>query len=122
MAKQVFILLSVLTGFFLVPGVTYGCGSNPGKEAASCCQERQARGKDEQSCCAGHHSKKSADNDHDKGCSHHFCHCSSVSATVLSYSDSVKHYLLVIPKKEYHLSDFVLSSGFHSIWLPPKIS
>jgi len=122
MTKQVFILLFILTGFFLMPTITYACGSESGKAETACCKEGKACDKENKSCCAAHQSKNGADDDCGGGCNHNSCHCPSVNAPALSYGEGVKSYIFTAQKERSFLPGFVLSSGFPSTWLPPKIS
>jgi hypothetical protein len=122
MTRQVFILLSVLTGFFLMPKLTYACGANSDKVETVCCKEGRVCDQDDKSCCADHHSKNRADDDCGGQCNHGSCHCPSVTAPALPDGEGIKRPIFIPQKQRYYLADFVLSSGFHSIWLPPKIS
>jgi hypothetical protein len=122
MAKQVFILLSVLTGFFLLPKSTYACGLESTTVETVSCQEGKVCAKENESCCAGHHSKTGSDDDCGGQCNHNSCHCPSVTATTVPYYEGLKHFIFAMGDKISYFPGFVLSSGFHSAWLPPKIS
>lgn len=130
MCRKLKILLSMfLFGLFLVPIEVSACvtsHTNHPKEII----------KVEKSCCDdssdGHHNKQSCkkdcckDNAGDSGCSgncgHNSCHSSSPTYLIHGIQDSQKA-LLFGDKKSFPLyKQSYYSSGFHSIWQPPKIA
>src|SRR5699024_4355646 len=94
------------------------------KSTENCCRECQKNqdcSHSDNACCLEHHSNKNQKKGCEGNCNHSACHCPTVNVPFLSNSRTQKHYF---SKKtnQNHLLYFVLSSGFHSIWIPPKIS
>jgi len=95
------------------------------KSTDNCCLECQ---KDEhcsnsmKSCCLEHHSNNSQNNGCESNCNHSGCHCPTVNVVPLPNNSGTKKDLILKETNQNHLLDFILSSGFHSIWIPPKIS
>jgi hypothetical protein len=120
MAKQVFILLVIFTGFFLVPKLSYSCVSKPVVKT-SCSQQGKNCAKDK-TCCGDHHSKKDSNDNCGGNCPHNSCHCPASNLTiVLPHKQGIDYGDYGAEKQTYYSPGFVLSQGFHSIWLPPKI-
>jgi hypothetical protein len=119
MAKKVFILLSVLTGFFLLPKSTYACGSRSATVETSSCKDMVCD-QENKSCCA-EHPGRSTNDDCGGQCNHNACHCPSVCPIAIPYISAIEPFTFGRQKQSF-LFHFALSSGFHSIWQPPKIS
>ena len=124
MTKKFHILtLFVLLGFFLLPAIALACE----KEAVkSCCSKEMSSSKTEKKdCCKNSHHSKNKDNDSCGGkCGHSNCTVASAHYTVL-FLNEIKlrnNFDFSEEKQNYYHSQANLSSGFHSIWLIPKIS
>jgi len=117
--NKIYIILIVLLGFFLMPSASYACGSGSGKH--SCKMEMSSKSK-MQDCC----SKKS--NSKNKGCSgkcgQSMCSVSSVNIGITS---SIQYGILNTAfnfsekKQNFSHAISVLSDGYTSLWLIPKI-
>ncbi|QEC73291.1 hypothetical protein FSB73_18065 [Arachidicoccus ginsenosidivorans] len=105
----------------MMPNMSYACNSTSGKTETSCYEKGKVCDKADKSCCAEHHSKKGAHDDCGGGCNN-ACHCPSVTAVALLFKSAAKNNIFVNSKQQSYIPEFILSSGFHSIWLPPKIS
>ncbi len=125
MTKRFHILvLIVIIGFFLMPMLTYACEMKSGK---SCCdKEASTSNKEKKECCKiTNHSKNK---DHDGGChgkcGHSNCVTTSAQFSAAFFEIKFKNNNFSFSEKEsnYFNSEANLSSGFHSIWLIPKIS
>jgi hypothetical protein len=120
---QKFALMAFLIslGFFLNPTDTYACSKSSEKaeipKTETCDGEYDSETK---KCCASGHSEKDSEGCNGK-CSEHACHCTSNSSIPplltnpqfsvgLKWSESIFYY----QRTNY-------TSGFLSVWLPPKI-
>ena len=110
-----------MLGFFLTPTLTYACGKKSEKTEKSCCEKGTSQN-DTKECCKKSHSQ---DNKNDNGCGgqcgNPSCHCPTVNIT-LPFVSEVKHNLFYVEKLSIYYTETYISSGFRSIWLPPKIS
>jgi len=108
-------------GFFLIPEQTYACSSKKMQSKESACKKMPAgKYKAKSSCCKGDKHKK----DCSGKCKNGLCQCapgSSVSITVATVSDLQKRFA-EFQKQTFGYKPAYYSSGYSSIWLPPKIS
>ncbi len=123
MTKRIFILLFSLAGFFLMPSVAVACSMAPGSDA-SCCQTTAS---EHTSAAVDTHTgflqkAQAAGSCGDKG-SHSACQCPTGNMTVaLPFTEAE---IGLVPGLSENISLFIesgIASGFHSIWLPPKIA
>lgn len=123
MTKQIYILLIALLGFFLTPTLTYACGKSHTKTEKSCCDKKTSQ-TDKKDCCKNKSSHNQKDNDNCGGkCGNSSCHCPTAPlAIVLPFVTEMKYYNIFLEKVTIAYTEIYISSGFHSIWLPPKIS
>jgi len=127
MTKRFHIVLLIVTiGFFLIPTLTYSCEM---KSKKSCCnKEMSSSNTEKMDCCKNMNHSKSKDKDHEGGCNgkcgHSNCTTSSVQFSVAFFEIKFKNNSFDFSEKKqnYFNSETNLSSGFHSIWLIPKIS
>ncbi|MBP7642689.1 MAG: hypothetical protein KA767_05085 [Saprospiraceae bacterium] len=120
MTRQI-ILLIVMLGFFLTPTLTYACGKPAEKTEKSCC-EKGVSISDKKDCCKTH-SENDNNNDGCEGkCGHPSCHCPITPLTIaLPFVSKEKHNFYFVEKQSIPYTETYTSSGFCSIWLPPKI-
>jgi len=123
-----YVVLSMfMLGLFLAPGAAAACTSysqTVKNNEKSCCDDAQSGNHDAETC------KKdccSADAGEGSGCSgncgHQSCQSSSPTYGVhqaAKHSDHVFNFEDKNPYPSYQQPDY--SSGFYSIWQPPKIS
>jgi hypothetical protein len=123
MTRQISILLIVMLGFFLTPTLTYACGTSAKKTEKSCC-EKGASKADKKDCCKQDHSQKDKNDDGCGGqCGNSSCHCPTLNiAIALPFVSELKHNVFIAQKRSIPYTETYFSSGFLSIWLPPKIS
>jgi len=123
MTRQIFILLAVVLGFFLTPTPTYACGGTAGKTEKSCCAKGTSK-TDKKDCSQQEHSKKSDTNDGCGGqCENPSCHCPAFSFnSILPFFPELNHNAYFAKIQSIPYTETYASSGFLSIWLPPKIS
>jgi hypothetical protein len=91
-----------MLGFFLTPTLTYVCGKSVEKTEKSCCKKETSKS-DKKDCCKNH------------------CPTAPL-AIVLPFVTEMKYYNIFLEKVTIAYTEIYISSGFHSIWLPPKIS
>lgn len=116
MTKMHLILL-VMLGFLLTPEISYACDSKKSSNKEVSSKERN--------CCADHDKSKNSQDCNGK-CGDKSCGCASgciAGATVLQ---SIDFPTVTIPayyfKANFHYPQNLISSGFNSLWLIPKIS
>jgi hypothetical protein len=121
MKKQFHLLLITLFfGCFLLHSVSYACET---KSQSSCCKKETSSKSEKKACCSYQQSKDKKDSCNGK-CGHKNCTTSSLNFSTLSYNDiEIKNnqFNFNIQKSNYFYSKTVISSGFTSLWLLPKI-
>ncbi|RZJ33989.1 MAG: hypothetical protein EOO51_11570 [Flavobacterium sp.] len=117
--KKIHIIFIVMLGFLLTPSISFACGS--GKH--SC--KKEISNTPKKTCCADHgHSENS------KGCSgkcgHKSCGCASACVASAALLQTIELNGFAYPpylfKANFHYPKNLISSGFYSLWLIPKIS
>ena len=124
MTKQISILLIVMLGFFLTPTLTYACGKKTEKTEKSCCEKSPSQTGETKECCKKSHSQDEKDDDGCNGqCGNPSCHCPTINISItLPIFSELKHSVFYVEKLNFLYTETYISSGFHSIWQPPKIS
>ena len=121
MKNRLHILIIILTlGFFLSPTLSYACGT---KTEKSCCKKETSSKTENKDCCNGKHSKDK-DNSCGGKCGHSNCTTSSVTFSIISFNEiQFKNNIFDFSseKPKFYPSKTFISSGFTSVWLPPKI-
>jgi len=114
------LLITLLLGAFLLPSVTYACGTPAEK---SCCKKEKTASSEKKQCCKDKPSKKQ-----NKGCDGKCGHSSCTSASVYSafavlepVEFKVSAFDFATEKTKFYDSKTFISSGFCSLWLIPKI-
>jgi hypothetical protein len=97
------IFVIVLFGFLLMPSKTFACGNSSGKNS---CKKEVSSKTDKGNCCKGD------DNSKDKKPSGCGGKCGHSNCTTSTFSTE---------KPRFYHSETFISSGFTSVWLPPKI-
>lgn len=117
------IILIVMLGLFLTPTMTFACEKIVVKH--SCTKETSKTEKDD--CCSkmNHSGNKNHDGCGGK-CGHSMCGCASVCNGGISFLNELEFksnsFNLYLEKQKFYNSETFISSGFHSLWLIPKIS
>ena len=114
MRKKHYILV-LLLGFFLMPAMSFACGSS------ACCDKEQSSVK--ASCCKKETTSKK-ENGCNKKCKHPSCRCSiSIFNLILpNFSEiQINHFDFSDDQQKFHFVESNLSSGFYTIWSPPNI-
>lgn len=122
MKNRLHILIIILTiGFFLTPGLSYACGTKVEKE---CCNKEVSSKTATIDCCSN---KGSEEND--SGCTgkcgHSNCTAPSINLSKIYFNEiefRINNFDFLNKIKAFYYSETVISSGYTSIWLIPKIS
>lgn len=121
--NKIYFILLVLLGFFLMPGSAYACGSGSGKH--SCKMEMSSKSKKHDCCSKKSKSKETKDKGCSGKCGQSMCSVSPVNIGIAA----PMHYeilkpLFSITEKKQNFSHVisVLSDGYTSLWLIPKIA
>lgn len=115
----------VTIGFFLIPSLTFSCEM---KSKKSCCNKEMSSSNKKMECCKKMNHSKSQDKDHDGACNgkcgHSNCVTTSTQFSAAFFEIKFNNNNFDFSKKESNFfnSETNLSSGFHSLWLIPKIS
>lgn len=121
MTRQISILLIVMLGFFLTPTLTYACGKSAEKTEKSCCKNETSKS-EKKDCCKSHSQNDKNDDGCGGKCKNPSCHCPTTPPTIaLPFVSKEKQNILFIEKQNIPYTETYISSGFLSIWLPPKI-
>lgn len=123
MIKQLHIVIIMLTlGLFLMPTLSYACGSNTEK---SCCTKEKTYKAEKKDCCSGSNSKDK-DNSCGGKCGHPNCtNSTSINFSLISTFEidfTIFNFNFSSEKQKFYNSKTFISSGFSSVWLIPKIS
>ncbi|MEO8515343.1 MAG: hypothetical protein ABI426_01295 [Flavobacterium sp.] len=107
-------------GFFLLPAFAYACGTQSEK---GCCKKEIAAKSEKKDCC-----KKNQSKDKNNGCGgkcgHSNCTTSPMNFSLISsfkIEFNNNTFDSSIEKPQFYHSKTFISSGFTSVWLPPKI-
>lgn len=106
----------------MTPTDTYACGSASEKIENTCNKPSDSNTK-KKDCCDKENGQCTKDGKNCDGkCGNSACHCpsNSISFTIPFFAQLTK--VKVIPSKSnFYYQEIYYSSGFLSIWLPPKI-
>jgi hypothetical protein len=98
------------------------------KSKKSCCNKEMSSSNEKMDCCKNMNHSKTKDKDHEGGCNgkcgHSNCVTTSTQFSAAFFEIKFNHSNFSFSEKEYNYfkSEDNLSSGFHSLWLIPKIS
>jgi hypothetical protein len=118
--KKFHLLILVLFVFLLMPSNTFACGS---KTEKSCCKKEISSKAEKKDCCKN---KQSNEQDNSCGgkCGHSNCTTSTVNFSIISFYEiefKNNNFDFSTEKPKFYHSETFISSGFTSVWLPPKI-
>lgn len=120
--NKIYFILLVLLGFFLLPGSAYACGSGSGKH--SCKMEMSSKTK-KMDCCGKTSNSKETKNQGCTGkCGQAMCNVSSVNSGItapIQYEMLKPLFSITEKKQNFSNAISVLSDGYASLWLIPKI-
>ena len=112
-------IIILMFGFFL-PTSSYACGS---KTEKSCCKKELSSKTEKKDCC---NNKDSNGKNKSCGgkCGHSNCSSTSITFSIIATNEIVfknNNLGFSTQKPKFYPSETFISSGFSSVWLPPKI-
>ncbi|MBF6645686.1 MULTISPECIES: hypothetical protein [Flavobacteriales] len=125
--KHITIVLWLFWGFLLAPNISYACSKAPIKTEQQKFSKNHHEKAEKKDCCKTKSCKKCKDGNGCGGnCKHNSCKCGVSSPNSLSVPIAIelkaKNYFAETKKQKFGFKEAYYSSGFFSIWLPPKIS
>ncbi len=123
MSKNLYILLLVVTGFLLSPTTTMACNQ---KGEMTCCAKKSISKKEKKECCSNKESSKKESHEGCNGacksitCSSSFIYLGMINGIQLDLNNTL--FGFYTKKQHFYYSNIFISSGYKSIWLPPKIA
>lgn len=116
-------MLLFILGMFTMPSIGYACVKKTVATEKACCKEKAADKKQSKSCCD---SDSSEDDSCEGKCGNSNCTTSTSSGfSLFVYNEielSTNNFNFSTRKIKFHYAENLLSDGFTSIWLIPKIS
>ena len=121
MTNKLHLYIIILTlGLFLLPSLTYACGTQSKKE---CCK-KETTSKQEHKACSEESHFADKNSGCDGKCGHSNCTTTSVLVSLALFNDNEFAYTFFNysnDKQKFYSSKTFISSGFTSLWLIPKI-
>lgn len=120
--KKIFLLLLFILGFLLMPNNAMACNSKSSKSASH--KEISSKNAKEKCCDKSSHSKNDNHNCDGGKCGHSKCVCPSLYSVFLFYNEvNACDDVVQIAFKTQKFPNFqtLLSTGYGSTWLIPKI-
>ena len=113
-------------GFFLIPNLAYACSKKTPKIDKSIYLKIQVEKSEQKDCSKAKTCENNKNHQDCNGkCKHSSCEC-SISASPFSLSlpteINTKDLFTALEKQKFTFKKAYYSSGYLSIWLPPKIS
>jgi len=118
MIRKIYILVFVTIGFFLIPSISFACGS--------CSKDKiEKKEKKEKDCCNDdNHSSKHKECG--GKCKHPSCNCIAPAFNIIltSFTEVIpnNNFDFSNEKKSFTFEESNISTGFYYIWTPPNIS
>ncbi len=119
--KKFQIILILTLGVFLIPGNAYACGKKIIKMEKSCCKKETTSKTGGKSCCD---EKDNSKKECGGKCGHSNCTTTTIQFSLAAFNEiefKSNCFDFSAEKKRYYHNETNLSSGFHSLWLIPKI-
>ncbi|WP_269236496.1 hypothetical protein [Flavobacterium flavigenum] len=120
--KRIFLLLLFILGFLLMPGTGMACTIKSLKSPSH--KEMSAKNVKEHSCCKSSDSKNKNHNCDGGKCTHTKCACSFSCSVFLFFTPTVtSNTVIEIASAAQRFPDLetLVSTGYRSLWLIPKI-
>ena len=109
---------------FFMPNSAMACGKENTKKEKSCCSKDKSETKTEKKSCCD--KDDNSEKECDGKCGHSNCSSTSnVYFSLITFNEiEIKNNFCVVndKKQRFFHSETNISSGFHSLWLIPKIS
>ena len=122
MTRYTYILLFTLLGLFLMPTVTYACGTTKALKTEQSCSKKQKSSSENMDCCKKGHGEKN-EKDCKGKCGNDSCHCPTGNCYTFTMPFFIQfsQRKMIESKSKFCYQETYYSSKFLSIWLPPKI-
>jgi hypothetical protein len=126
LSKHISFVILLCLGVFLTPSISYACAKKTDKTEQKSCSKEKSEKSHHKDSCKDKSCKKCKDG-HDCGgsCKHSSCRCSTSSSSVsfpIPLDLKVTNPFAEIKKQKFGFKEAYYSSGYSSIWQPPKIS
>ena len=126
LSKHISFVILLCLGFFLMPSISYACAKKTTKTEQKSCSKDQSAKAEHKSSCKDKSCKKCKDgHDCDGNCKHSSCGCSTSSSSLsipIPTDLKVTTPFVETKKQKFGFKQAYCSSGYSSIWQPPKIS
>ena len=126
LSKHISFVILLCLGFFLMPSISYACAKKTTKTEQKSCSKDQSAKAEHKSSCKDKSCKKCKDgHDCDGNCKHSSCGCSTSSSSVslpIPVDLKTAAPFAETKKQKFGFKEAYYSSGYSSIWQPPKIS
>ena len=120
MKKRLHIIIIILTLGFFLPTSSYACGT---KTEKACCKKETSSKTEKKDCCNNKDSKGKNKSCGGK-CGHSNCTSTSITFSIIATNEILfknNNLGFSTQKPKFYPSETFISSGFSSVWLPPKI-
>ena len=120
MMKKIHLIVLVVFGIFLMPTVSFACGSHFEKYS---CSKSSSTNTEKMDCCKNDNHSKNKKHDGCNGkCGFTSCITTSLQFNLIHFNIEFRNNNFVFSEKQqnYFNSNINISSGFHSLWLIPK--
>ncbi|TJZ63255.1 hypothetical protein FAZ15_02905 [Sphingobacterium olei] len=125
-SKHIGFVILLCLGFFLTPSTGYACAKKAANTEQKSCSKDQSAKAEKKDCCETKSCKKDKNHDDCNGkCKNSSCRCnisSSFVSSTISSDFKVTDYFAETKKQKFGFKQAYYSSGYPSIWQPPKIS
>lgn len=125
-SKHICLVILLGLGFVLMPGISYACAKKSTKAEQVYCSKDPSKKTEQKECCKTKTCKKDKNQDDCGGkCKHSSCSCSTSSSSLslpVLIDLKTKDLFAETKKLKFGFTQAYYSSGYFSIWLPPKIS
>lgn len=124
LGKHICFVILLCLGFSLMPDKSYACAKEIDKsELNSCSKDQSSKAEKKNSCKTKSHQKDSVHHDCSGECIYNSCHCpASPLSIAVHLVTEIKNHNIFLEKLAIDYNQSYVSSGFRTIWLPPKIS
>ena len=120
--KQCFIWFVAVLGFFMMPTAGLACESGSEHAMENCCDGAEPSAMHEDAQQHDHTASGEQHDDCGTHCADRICHCPATCADMpLAHTWRINQSLYADDLQFTGVTGFI-SSGFYSIWLPPKIA
>ena len=126
LSKHITVFIFLGLGLLLVPGITYACAKEAVSQKHSSCSKDDSKNEAQKDCCSTESGKTDGHKrDCKDTCNHSTCRCSTASTSLgldtFNEFCTASHFTET-EKQKFCFRETSYSSGYLSIWLPPKIS